>query len=58
MKIFSSKAKHYDKADRLAQIQRVIDKGPYTATMASLKDYTVPKWYEDGKFGIFIHWGP
>lgn len=58
MKIFSSKAKNYDKADRLAQIQRVIDKGPYTATMASLKDYTVPKWYEDGKFGIFIHWGP
>lgn len=23
----------------------------------SLKQYTVPAWYEDAKFGIFIHWG-
>jgi alpha-L-fucosidase len=23
----------------------------------SLKRYTVPEWYLDAKFGIFIHWG-
>ena len=23
----------------------------------SLKQYTVPAWYPDAKFGIFIHWG-
>ena len=29
----------------------------YEPTWASLKQYRVPQWYEDGKFGIFIHWG-
>lgn len=23
----------------------------------SLRGYRIPAWYEDGKFGIFIHWG-
>src|SRR3954470_6718995 len=23
----------------------------------SLQKYRVPRWYLDGKFGIFIHWG-
>ncbi len=23
----------------------------------SLQRYTAPQWYQDGKFGIFIHWG-
>jgi len=31
--------------------------GPFEPTWDSLKDYTVPDWYVDGKFGIFIHWG-
>ena len=30
----------------------------FEATWESLKTYTVPDWYIDGKFGIFIHWGP
>jgi alpha-L-fucosidase len=29
----------------------------YEATWESLKTYTVPEWYQDAKFGIFIHWG-
>ena len=29
----------------------------FDATWESLADYPVPRWYEDGKFGIFIHWG-
>ncbi len=29
----------------------------YTPDWESLKQYTVPQWYLDAKFGIFIHWG-
>jgi alpha-L-fucosidase len=29
----------------------------YEQTWESLKQYTVPQWYLDAKFGIFIHWG-
>ena len=29
----------------------------YEPTWESLKQYRVPEWYLDGKFGIFIHWG-
>ena len=38
-------------------IQQVIADGPFQATWESLQQYTVPAWYEDAKFGIFIHWG-
>jgi alpha-L-fucosidase len=39
-------------------VEDVIAAGPYDATWEALGQYTVPSWYEDGKFGIFIHWGP
>lgn len=29
----------------------------YEATWESLKQFEVPEWYMDAKFGIFIHWG-
>lgn len=41
----------------LEQIDRVIEQGKYKDNWASLQEYTVPKWYQDVKFGIFIHWG-
>ncbi|NQT87916.1 alpha-L-fucosidase, partial [bacterium] len=31
--------------------------GPFEPTWESLKKYSVPAWYQDAKFGIFIHWG-
>lgn len=31
---------------------------PFEPTWESLKQYRVPAWFEDAKFGIFIHWGP
>ncbi|HEY3418044.1 MAG TPA: alpha-L-fucosidase [Armatimonadota bacterium] len=43
--------------ETLPQIQAVIAHGPFTATARSLRQYSVPEWYEDAKFGIFIHWG-
>ncbi|PWT94761.1 MAG: alpha-L-fucosidase [Bacteroidetes bacterium] len=29
----------------------------YQATWESLKNYQCPEWFQDAKFGIFIHWG-
>ncbi len=38
-------------------IRQGIAKGPFTSTWESLRAYHIPSWYEDAKFGIFIHWG-
>lgn len=43
--------------EKLLEVEQVIAQGPYEATWESLCRYTVPKWYQDAKFGIFIHWG-
>ncbi len=29
----------------------------FEPTWESLAQYTIPTWYQDAKFGIFIHWG-
>ncbi|HZT42864.1 MAG TPA: alpha-L-fucosidase [Chthonomonadaceae bacterium] len=39
------------------QIAQVAEGGPFQASWESLQKVGVPRWYEDGKFGIFIHWG-
>lgn len=32
--------------------------GPFQPTWESLRDhYSLPEWFRDAKFGIFIHWG-
>lgn len=33
-------------------------KVPFSPTWESLKNYKVPEWYKDAKFGIWAHWGP
>jgi alpha-L-fucosidase len=43
--------------DKMISIEQVISNGPFQASWESLKRYTVPDWYQDAKFGIFIHWG-
>src|SRR5258706_16467927 len=48
-------------AVKLASAQMVdlaIQKGPFRGTRESLKDYQVPDWFRDAKFGIWAHWGP
>jgi alpha-L-fucosidase len=30
----------------------------FQPTWESLKQYSVPEWYRDAKFGIWAHWGP
>lgn len=47
----------YDLKPYLEKIDRVIAGGPYQDTWESLSAYQVPQWYQDAKFGIFIHWG-
>ena len=46
-----------DKKEYLQHIEDVIAGGPYQDTWESLCEHPVPKWYQKGKFGIFIHWG-
>jgi alpha-L-fucosidase len=38
--------------------QLEITPGPFTGTRESLREWTVPDWYRDAKFGIWAHWGP
>ncbi len=47
-----------NREEYLKQIDLVIKQGPYTDSWESLCEHPVPKWYQKGKFGIFIHWGP
>ncbi len=46
-----------NKQEALCRIDKVIANGKYKDTWDSLSNYTVPQWYRDAKFGIFIHWG-
>lgn len=41
----------------LKQVEQVASDGPFLPQWDALKAYRVPSWYEDAKFGIFIHWG-
>lgn len=38
-------------------IAEVAAQGPFQPEWESLKGRKIPDWYENGKFGIFIHWG-
>lgn len=42
----------------LQQIEQGVTAGPYQPDWTTMQDFPVPDWYIDGKFGIFIHWGP
>ena len=41
----------------LEKVDGAVSKGPFAPNWKSLEHFTVPAWYQDGKFGIFIHWG-
>lgn len=43
--------------DYLKRIDDVIQYGPYRDTWDSLSTATIPEWFSQAKFGIFIHWG-
>ncbi len=39
------------------QISKIAEAGPFHPDWESLRSFSTPQWYQDGKFGIFIHWG-
>jgi len=41
----------------LKDVDKFDHQGPFRPDWESLKQYQVPAWYKDAKFGIFIHWG-
>ena len=42
---------------RVREVESVAAQGPFAPNWESLARYQVPDWYQDAKFGIFIHWG-
>ena len=46
-----------DKQAEVQKIETVSKRGPFQPNWKSLENYQVPAWYQDAKFGIFIHWG-
>jgi len=49
-----------DAANQLAPANPdlAIAPGPFKGTRDSLRQWQVPDWYRDAKFGIWAHWGP
>ena len=47
----------YDMKPYLDRIEAAIAQGPYRDDWDSLAAWRVPQWYQDAKFGIFVHWG-
>lgn len=48
---FSKDINNPSKSPREASAKR------YTASWKSLDSRPLPRWYDDAKFGIFVHWG-
>jgi alpha-L-fucosidase len=46
-----------NRAALLKDVDSINAQGPFRADWESLHKYEVPEWYQDAKFGIFIHWG-
>lgn len=47
-----------DKSISITSENNFIDNGPFKATRGSLKNYEIPDWFRDAKFGMWAHWGP
>jgi len=57
--IWQKSVQKYDKQRDavLATVDKAAHEGPFQPDWNSLKGYKIPEWYQDAKFGIFIHWG-
>jgi len=57
--VWQKASSKYDsqRAALLKQVDSLDHQGPFRPDWESLKNYEVPEWYRDAKFGIFIHWG-
>lgn len=41
----------------IEEIRSVANQGPFYPNWKSLSNFRVPAWFDQAKFGIFIHWG-
>jgi alpha-L-fucosidase len=57
--IWQKASAKYDakRAELIEDVDQVDRQGPFRPDWDSLRNYEVPEWYKDAKFGIFIHWG-
>jgi alpha-L-fucosidase len=39
------------------EVETVVARGPFAPNWSSLAKFETPTWYQDAKFGVFIHWG-
>lgn len=44
-------------SEYLEKIDKVIENGQFKDNWQSLANFKMPKWYQEGRFGLFIHWG-
>jgi alpha-L-fucosidase len=44
-------------ARAVREVGEVAARGPFAPNWDSLAKFQTPAWYEDAKFGVFIHWG-
>ena len=42
---------------KVLEVEKGAAAGPFAPNWDSLAKFQVPDWYQDAKFGIFIHWG-
>ena len=50
--------KHTAATQEASHSQDIASSQPYDGSWESLQKMPVPAWFDDGKIGIFIHWGP
>ena len=57
--IWQKASSKYDaeRAALLKEVEAIDYQGPFRPDWESLQKYEAPEWYQDAKFGIFIHWG-
>ncbi len=57
--VWQKSVQKYDarRAAILQQVDQEVHAGPFNPTWESLETYKIPDWYQDAKFGIFLHWG-
>src|SRR5690242_7116520 len=57
--VWQNSVRKYDgrRNSLLKDVDKVAQEGPFQPNWESLEKYKVPEWYQDAKFGIFIHWG-
>jgi alpha-L-fucosidase len=57
--IWQKASSKYDaeRAALLTEVDAIANQGPFRPDWESLQKYEAPAWYQDAKFGIFIHWG-